>query len=312
MRLALMIEGQEGVTWDDWVAIAEACEEAGVETLVRSDHYLSWTDDSRPALDAWATIAALAALTSRLRFGTLVSPATFRHPAVLARMAATADHVSGGRVEVGIGAGWLAREHEAYGFEFFTAQERVERLGEQVEIVRRLLTEERVSFAGAHYELDDAPGIRGVQRPGPPLVVGGSAKRGTTTPAVRFADEYNVVFAPADELRERRLRLDAACASVGRDPATLRYSVMTPLLVGGDDGEVRESAVRIAAKTEREPDEVRAHYAQVGAAGTVDEVVERLRALEGLGYERAMLQHLVHDDLETVRLIGRELAPALA
>src|ERR671939_1529298 len=125
-----MIEGQEGVTWDDWVALAETCEEAGVEALFRSDHYLSGTDESRPALDAWATIAALSARTSRLRFGTLVSPATFRHPAVLARMAATADHVSGGRVEIGLGAGWMQREHEAYGVDFSTARERVPRSAE--------------------------------------------------------------------------------------------------------------------------------------------------------------------------------------
>src|SRR5918911_3017783 len=132
MRLALMIEGQEGVTWDDWVALAETCEASGVEALFRSDHYISSSDESRPVLDAWATIAALAARTTRLQLGTLVSPATFRHPAVLARDAATADEVSDGRVTLGMGAGWMEREHEAYGFEFFTARERVERLAAQL------------------------------------------------------------------------------------------------------------------------------------------------------------------------------------
>src|SRR2546425_3926615 len=154
MRLALMIEGQEGVTWDDWVALASACEEHGVEALFRSDHYVSGFDESRTVLDAWATISGLAAHTTRLELGTLVSPATFRHPAVLARSAATADEISGGRVTLGMGAGWMEREHRAYGFDFATARERVARLGEQLEIVHALLHEERVTFEGVHYKLD--------------------------------------------------------------------------------------------------------------------------------------------------------------
>src|SRR5919204_2158777 len=154
-----MIEGQEGVTWEQWVALAEACEEHGVETLFRSDHYLSGFDESRPALDAWATLSALAARTTRLRLGTLVSPVTFRHPAVLARQAATADEVSGGRIELGIGAGWMQREHEAYGIDFPPTQARMSRLAEQLEIVHGLLREERVSFEGEHYRVVDAPGL---------------------------------------------------------------------------------------------------------------------------------------------------------
>src|SRR5712691_2286622 len=183
-----MIEGQEGVTWDDWVAIAETCEANGVEALFRSDHYLSSSDESRPVLDAWATISGLAAQTTRLQLGTLVSPVTFRHPAVLARSAATANEISGGRVTLGIGAGWMEREHEVYGFEFFAARERVARLAEQVEIVHGLLRRDRVDFTGEHYRLHDAPGLR---RPELPILVGGGAKPGTTNPAVRFADEYN-------------------------------------------------------------------------------------------------------------------------
>ncbi len=137
-----MIEGQEGVTWDDWVALASACEEHGVEALFRSDHYVSGFDESRPALDAWATIGGLATRTTRLGLGTLVSPGTFRHPSVLAHAAATADEISGGRVTLGMGAGWMEREHRAYGFDFATAAERVARLGEQLEIVHRLLKEQ--------------------------------------------------------------------------------------------------------------------------------------------------------------------------
>ena len=202
-----MIEGQEGVTWEDWVALASACEEHGVEALFRSDHYVSGFDETRPALDAWTTIGGLAAHTTRLQLGTLVSPATYRHPAVLARAATTADEISGGRVTLGMGAGWMEREHAAYGFTFGTARERVANFGEQLEIVHRLLREDHVDHSGKRYRLEHAPGLH---RPGLPLLVGGSAKPGTTTPAVRFADEYNTVFASPEECRKRRAAVPGA------------------------------------------------------------------------------------------------------
>ena len=303
-----MIEGQEGVTWDDWVALASACEEHGVEALFRSDHYVSGFDENRPALDAWATIAGLAAVTSRLELGTLVSPVTFRHPAVLARSAATADEISGGRVTLGMGAGWMEREHEAYGFDFGTAKERVAHLGEQVEVVYRLLHEDHVDFEGAHYRLEDAPGLG---RPDLPILIGGSARPGTTEPAVRFASEYNTFFATTDQIRERKRTLDEACERAGRDPATLRYSLMAPCVVGRDQREVQEAARRTGARFGRSPQEVLERYGELGPVGTVDQVVERLKEIEEIGYERVMLQHLAHDDLDTVALIGRELVPAV-
>jgi alkanesulfonate monooxygenase SsuD/methylene tetrahydromethanopterin reductase-like flavin-dependent oxidoreductase (luciferase family) len=310
VRLALMIEGQEGVTWDDWVALAETCEKAGVEALFRSDHYVSSSDEHRPALDAWATINALAARTTTLQLGTLVSPVTFRHPAVLARNAATADEISDGRLTLGIGAGWMEREHEAYGFEFFTARERVALLAEQLEIVHELLRKDRVDYAGAHYRLRDAPGLR---RPRLPILVGGSAKPGTAVPAVRFADEYNTFFATVEEVRERKRLLDEACERAGRDPATLRYSLMAPCVIGADESEVHESARRIGERFGgRSAEQVLERYGERGPVGTVEQVIARLREIEEIGYERVMLQHLVHDDLDTVALIGRELAPAVA
>jgi alkanesulfonate monooxygenase SsuD/methylene tetrahydromethanopterin reductase-like flavin-dependent oxidoreductase (luciferase family) len=308
VRLALMIEGQEGVTWDDWVALANACEENGVEALFRSDHYLSGTDEERPVLDAWATIAGLAARTTKLQLGTLVSPATFRHPAVLARNAANADEISGGRVTLGLGAGWMKREHEAYGFHFLTARERVARFAEQLEIVHGLLRQDRFSFSGNAYQLDDAPGLR---RPQLPILVGGSAFPGTAEPAVRFADEYNTFFATVEEVRERKRKLDEACERSGRDPATLRYSLMAPCVLGTTPAEVRASAERIAERFGRDADTVLERYGERGPVGTVDQVVARLREIEEIGYERVMLQHLVHDDLKTVALIGRELVPAV-
>jgi alkanesulfonate monooxygenase SsuD/methylene tetrahydromethanopterin reductase-like flavin-dependent oxidoreductase (luciferase family) len=306
MRLALMIEGQEGVTWEEWVALAETCERSGVEALFRSDHYVSGTDDRRESLDAWATISALAAATTKLQLGTLVSPATFRHPSVLAHNAATADEISGGRVTLGMGAGWMEREHEAYGIEFFTSRERVARFGEQLEIVHDLLRQDRTDFDGTYYHLRDAPGLN---RPQLRLLVGGSAKPGTAEPAVRFADEYNILLGTLDDVRARIQRLDEACERAGRDPATLRYSLMAPLVIGADEDAVRASAQRIGGRFGREPDQVLERYGAMGPVGTIDRAVERLREIEELGIERVMLQHLVHTDLETVELIGKELAP---
>jgi alkanesulfonate monooxygenase SsuD/methylene tetrahydromethanopterin reductase-like flavin-dependent oxidoreductase (luciferase family) len=304
-----MIEGQEGVTWDDWVALADACEEHGVEALFRSDHYISGFDESRPALDAWATIAGLAARTTKLELGTLVSPGTFRHPSLLARNAATADEISGGRVVLGMGAGWMEREHEAYGFDFATTRERVARFAEQLEIVHDLFRKDSVDHNGEHYRLQQAPGLR---RPDLTILVGGSAKPGTTAPAVRFADEYNCVFGTFDDARERKQRLDEACERGDRDPATLRYSLMAPLVVGRDEREVQQSAQRIGERFGRDPKDVLERYADRGPVGTVEQVVDRLEQIEALGFERVMLQHLAHRDLETVALIGRELAPAVA
>jgi len=304
-----MIEGQEGVTWEHWVALASACEEHGVEALFRSDHYISGFDEQRPVLDAWTTIAGLAAKTTKLELGTLVSPGTFRHPSVLARAAATADEISGGRVTLGIGAGWMEREHEAYGFDFATPKVRVARLAEQVEIIHGLLHEDRVDFEGRHYRLHDAPGLG---RPDLPLLVGGSAKPGTTGPAVRFADEYNTFFANLDDVRARKQTLDEECERAGRDPATLRYSLMAPCVVGRDERQLRESARRVGARFGRTPEDVLERYSEYGPTGTLEQVVERLKQIEELGYERVMLQHLAHEDLDTVALIGGELAPAVA
>ncbi|HEX6664329.1 MAG TPA: LLM class flavin-dependent oxidoreductase, partial [Gaiellaceae bacterium] len=180
---------------------------------------------------------------------------------------------------------------------------------EQLEIVHRLLREDHVDHSGERYRLEHAPGLR---RPGLPLLVGGSARPGTTTPAVRFADEYNALFGTLPEIRARKDVLDLACERAGRDPATLTYSLMAPCVLGRDEREVRDSARRIGERFGRDPDEVIDRYGERGPVGTPDQAVERLKELEDIGYERVMLQHLDHRDLETVALIGQELVPALA
>jgi F420-dependent oxidoreductase-like protein len=316
MRVALMIEGQEGVSWQQWVALAEACEAHGIETLFRSDHYLSGiAPTERESLDAWTTVAGLAARTSRLRLGTLVSPITFRHPSLLAKAVVTVDHISGGRVELGMGAGWMEEEHRAYGFDFPPPKERAARLAEQVEIVHRQWTEESTSFEGSRYRIEAAPALpKPVQRPRPPLIVGGQGGPGTIRPAVRFADEYNTYLADPDACRARRAKLDEECERQGRDPTSLRFSLMTGFLLGRDEEGIRERARRIMAFSNREgdPAEVIDRYRARGVAGSPEDIAEGLQALEDARVDRVMLQHLLHDDLETVAAIGEELAPLLA
>jgi alkanesulfonate monooxygenase SsuD/methylene tetrahydromethanopterin reductase-like flavin-dependent oxidoreductase (luciferase family) len=306
-----MIEGQEGVTWDDWCALAAACEEYGVETLFRSDHY-SGFHGGAGALDAWATLAGLAARTEKLRLATLVSPATFRHPSVLAKNAVTVDHISGGRVELGMGAGWHEPEHVEHGFEFRDAGWRVARFAEQLEIVHRQLNDDRpFDLDGRFYTLRGShPLPKPVQRP-LPILVGGTAKRGTAEAAARFASEYNTTFATLDDCRSRRRRLDEACEQVGRDPASLPLSLMTFCLVGTDAADVSGRRRETAEFLGRSLDEVPRHP-DAALVGTVDEVAERLQAYAAAGVTRVMCQHLLHRDTDMVELLGRELAPAVA
>src|SRR5256885_4348719 len=204
-----MIEGQEDVTWEQWVALARACEESGIEALFRSDHYLSVQGEhSRGSLDAWATVNALAAITSRLRLGTLVSPATFRHPSLLAKMVVTADHVSGGRVELGLGAGWLEAEHRAYGFPFEPTRTRMDVLAEQLEIVHRSWKPGPFSFHGAHYRIEDLDALpKPVQQPHPPLIVGGSGGAPRVALAAPWAGEDNKPVAAPERLPGSRAGL---------------------------------------------------------------------------------------------------------
>lgn len=312
VRVCLMVEGQEGVTWDEWRALAQTAEEHGLEGLFRSDHYSAIIRPAAGALDAWATLAALAAVTERLRLGTLVSPATFRHPSVLARNAVTVDHVSGGRVEVGMGAGWYEREHLEAGFPFLDARARFELLAEQVEVVVRSWTEDAFDHEGAAYALRGQTALpRPVQRPHPPLLLGGTARPRGAALAARYAAEYNTLAAPLAELRARRARLDAACEKAGRDPGTLTFSLMTACVIGRDRPEVLDRLRRVQALLGEGPDpealweERRERW----LIGTVDDVAARLAELHDAGVGRVFLQHLDHRDLDAVALFGdRRLA----
>jgi F420-dependent oxidoreductase-like protein len=309
-----MIEGQEGVTWDDWVRLARLTEAHGLEGLFRSDHYTAIIRADADALDAWATLAALAAITQRIRLGTLVSPATFRHPSVLARMAVTVDHISGGRVEVGMGSGWYEREHVAHGFPFLDGKERFELFAEQVEIVVRSWTEERFDHEGSEYELRDQQALpRPLQRPHPPLVLGGGVKPRFAALAARYATEVNTLGASNDELRARKSRLDRACAEVGRYPATLGFSVMTSCFLGDTHAEAVRRIARFLSERDdhTDPEAMLEARRERWLAGSVDDVAERVAELAEIGVTRVFLQHLSHDDDEMVELIGERLLPEL-
>lgn len=305
MRLCLMIEGQEGVTWDDWVRLARLTEDEGLEGLFRSDHYTAIIRPDADAHDAWATLAGLAALTERIRLGTLVSPATFRHPSVLARMAVTVDHISGGRVEVGMGSGWYEREHEAHGFTFLDGKGRFALFSEQVEVVVQSWTGDRFDHDGQAYRLTNQQALpRPAQQPHPPLVLGGRVKPRFAALAARYATEVNTLGAPNDELRERKEALDRACAEAGRDPETLGYSVMTACFVGETSGDVVERVARFldVSAPGTDPEAFIAERRDRWLVGTVDEVAGRLDELRAVGVGRVFLQHLNHDDDAMIRL----------
>jgi F420-dependent oxidoreductase-like protein len=307
VKIALMIEGQEDVTWEDWVALADACERSGVEALFRSDHYVSVLGEGeRGSLDAWATLNALAARTTTLRLGTMVSPSSFRHPSVLAKLATTADHVSGGRIELGLGTGWSEIEHTAYGFPFLSMKERMDVLEEQLEIIHDGHWHDgRFSFKGTYYELEDLLARPlPVQRPHPPLIMGGAAGPRASRLAARYADEYNTVTPTLAEIAERRANIAAACEKAGREP--IPFTVMTGCVIGADQAEYEERVAALKAWIGSEPNP------ETQIVGTVEHAAARLREYEAAGVSRVYLQHLVHRDIEMVELIGRELVPAVA
>jgi alkanesulfonate monooxygenase SsuD/methylene tetrahydromethanopterin reductase-like flavin-dependent oxidoreductase (luciferase family) len=263
------------------------------------------------ALDAWGTICGLAAVTSTLRLGTMVSPATFRHPSNLAKLVATADHISGGRIELGMGAGWEPGEHAAYGFPFADIRTRMDVLEEQLQVVLGNWGADTFSHRGEHYVLEDLNAQpKPVQRPHPPLIMGGSGGPRSARLAATYADEYNTPFATVDDVRERKALIDQACERAGRAP--IPFSVMTGVAVGSDQAEAERRLRARAEKMGTDPAPVLADPPPAWITGTVDQATEQLLALRDAGVSRVMCQHYVHRDLDLVALIGRELAPRVA
>jgi alkanesulfonate monooxygenase SsuD/methylene tetrahydromethanopterin reductase-like flavin-dependent oxidoreductase (luciferase family) len=306
MRVCLMIEGQESVSWSDWLALAKACEESKIDALFRSDHYLSVMGRTdRSSLDAWSTIAGLAAVTSTLRLGTLVSPATFRHPSVLAKNVVTADHIAGGgRIELGMGAGWLEAEHRAYGFPFPPTGERFAMLEEQIEIVRREWDQGELDFEGEHYRLEALEALPKPLSP-PNLIVGGRARPRSLALAAKWADEYNLVMMTAEECRAAVPAIEEAWERAGRARPVI--SLMTGGVVGTDPIDLLERAHQVAEVRGEDATDPEAYARALPPhwlVGTEPEVAEQVAELEEAGVERLMLQYLPHQELDGVELIA--------
>jgi F420-dependent oxidoreductase-like protein len=307
MKFRIFTEPQQGADYQTLRNVALVAEELGFDAFFRSDHYLKMGDVSGlpGPTDSWATLAGLAVETSRIRIGTMVTAATFRLPGPLAITVAQVDQMSGGRVELGLGAGWFEAEHTAYGIPFPPLGERFERLEEQLAIITGLwgIPEgETFSFDGAHYQVSDSPGLpKPAQRPRPPVILGGGGPRRTPRLAARFADEFNVPFASVADSAAGFARVRAACEAAGRYPASMIYSVAQTVTCGKDEAEFR----RRAAATGREPAEAREH----GVGGTPGEVAAKIAQYAEIGAERVYLQVLDLSDLDHLALIASDVVP---
>jgi alkanesulfonate monooxygenase len=309
MKLRIFIEPQQGATYAQQVRVAQTAEALGFDALFRSDHFLTMGGDGLPGpTDAWVTLGGLARETERIRLGTLVTSATFRLPGLLAVEVAEVDAMSGGRVELGLGAGWFDAEHLAYGVPFPPLGERFERLEEQFAILTGLWTTpigEKFAFKGRHYTIEDSPGLpKPVQKPHPPLIVGGHGATRTPRLAAAYAAEFNLAFSSLADTEAQYGRVRAACEQSGREPTSLRFSAAQVVCCGIDEAEFERRAANIG----RKPAELRAN----GAAGTPDEIVARIKAFGDIGAETVYLQVLDLDDLEHVELIARDVLPQVS
>ena len=308
MRYNLMFEGQQGVTWDEWTAAADACERLGFEGLYSSDHYFpTGGTPERGSSDAWTVLAALAPRTRRIRLGTLVSPVTFRRPAHVAKTVVTIDRISGGRVDLGLGAGWWEEEHRTHGFPFPPTATRFEMLEEQLEIIHGLFTKDPFSFSGAHHRLEEGRFLpKPVQRPHPPIIVGGAGGPRLAALTARWADEFNTVAVEPEVARERFERVRRAVETAGRDPSAVVTSVMTWVFVGASEGEWR---ARLERAREVDPDMDEEWVQRVCIIGTPDQAAERLTAYADAGAQRMMLNHALFDDVDMLELLAAEIFP---
>jgi F420-dependent oxidoreductase-like protein len=309
MKLRVFTEPQQGATYTELLRVAQATEALGFDAFFRSDHYLHMGEVSGlpGPTDAWTTLAGLARDTNRIRLGTLVSPATFRHPGPLAITVAQVDQMSGGRVELGLGAGWFEAEHTAYGIAFPDLATRYDLFAEQLQIIDGLWqtpSGQRFDYTGKHYRLQDSPALpKPVQQPRVPIILGGAGKKRSAALAAVHADEYNSAFQPARESRQVFDRIRAALDSAGRPADSMTYSVAQIICVGRTETELRGRAERIG----RDLAELRTN----GLAGTPTEVVDKLGTFAETGASRAYLQLMDLTDVDQLELIATEVAPQL-
>lgn len=313
LRVGFMIEGQEGLTWTRWKALARAVEDAGLDHLFRSDHLTGlFGDATRPSLDTWASLAWLASGTTRIRFGPMVCPLTFYHPALLAKRAAAVAELSGGRLDLGIGAGWHEGEHRMFGIPFPPLRERMDRLECGARLITALWQGRPVTLEQPYFPLREAeshplpPGGR------VPLVIGGRGERRTLRIVAAYADEWNVTRVTPEEYAAKRRVLEDHCRAVGRDPAAIARSLMVPIIVGRTPAEVGARLARAREIFPRLPEDAAAWRAAGFLFGSPADVVKDLTTWRDLGMGRVMLQMLDQEDLDAIALVGREVRPALA
>jgi alkanesulfonate monooxygenase SsuD/methylene tetrahydromethanopterin reductase-like flavin-dependent oxidoreductase (luciferase family) len=311
LGLGLMIEGQEGLTWDRWRRLARVAEDGGFESLFRSDHLTGLFGDSgRASLDTWASLTWLATATTRIRFGPLVSPLTFYHPALLAKRAAAVAELAGGRLDLGIGAGWHEGEHRMFGIPFPPLKERLDRLECGARTIRALWQGKKVTLAQPYYPLVEAesyplpPGGR------VPLVIGARGERRTLKIAAEHADEWNVTRVTFEDYAAKRAVLESHCAAMGRDARTVARSLMVPVIVGRTPEEIAARHDRARQIFPRVPPDEAGWRAAGFLYGAPERVVADLKRWESLGVRRAMLQMLDLEDTAAMELLAREVVPA--
>jgi alkanesulfonate monooxygenase len=308
MDLRIFTEPQFGASYGDQLAVAQAAEAAGFDAFFRSDHWVAFAGDGLPGpTDSWVTLGAIARETSTIRLGTLVTSMTFRFPGPLAIAVAQIDDMSGGRVELGLGAGWFDGEHHAYGIPFPETGERFDQLEEQLAVITGLWETpvgETFSYEGTHYPVTDSPALpKCVQSPRVPIIVGGHGTKKTPRLAATYADEFNLAFSPLTDFAPARERVTAACEARDRDPSTMTWSVALTVAMGADEAEYRRRAEAIV----HDPDQLR--DSQLG--GTVDQVKDRLGQWADAGAERIYLQVLDLSDLDHIAFLGEELVGAV-
>lgn len=310
IEVAIFLEGQNGLTWPRWQRIATAVEELGFVGLFRSDHFTNASPPDKESLELWVSLTWLASHTERIEFGPLVSPISFRNPAFTARMAAAVDDLSGGRLVLGLGAGWQEREHNNYGFDLLDINDRFDRFEEGIEVITRLLqSDQAVDFDGKFFQINEGILLPRPNRSGgPPILIGGNGLRRTLPLTARYAQEWNALMSTAENFAELNQHLDGLLADQSRQADEVRRSMMVGCIFANDEATVQE---RVAARTggARTADDLRQRGVIVG---TADQMVAQLNQLVEAGVQRVMLQWIDLDDLDGIEAIAQKVLPQLA
>jgi len=309
LDIAIMIEGQNGLTWERWQRIANTVEALGFTGLYRSDHYTNASPPDKESLELWVSLTWLASQTERFEFGPLVTPVSFRHPTMTARMASAVDDLSGGRFTLGLGAGWQEREHTNYGWDLLDIPDRFTRFEEGLEVISQLLKSDKpVDFKGEYFQLNEAIILpRPNRTSGPPLLIGGNGPNRTLPLVARYADEWNALFITPDKFKDLNMKLDELLETENRQPESVRRSLMTGCVFGSSDAQVEEKA-----KSRGSGKLTVAELKERGLViGTPDEIIEQLGSFARVGVERIMLQWLDLDDIDGLEAMAKSILPQI-